>query len=84
MTLGEWFDDKSQVIFAVTFIAILSLLLAGLILWMMPQTSEDVKVDLVKGILILVGNIVTGLFGIGIGRAISKNSGGPPTDQGAA
>lgn len=59
--LFAWFDDKTQVIGALTLIALVAV-------WQHSAIQNPVAV--------LLGNIVSGLLGVAIGRALPK-----PKDQ---
>lgn len=56
----EWFDDKSQVIAALFGIVVLCVVFSGRI---------------TNPIAIIVGNVISGLLGVAIGRVLPKTNG---------
>jgi hypothetical protein len=66
-------DDKILVITCVTIIAVLSLVLAGGVIWIFKDNVGETS-GLVQSILSVVMSIVTGLMGIAVGRGLPKSS----------
>lgn len=60
-------DDKILVISCVTVIAVLSLVLAGGIVWVFKSDIGDAS-GLIQAVLSVVMSIVTGLMGIAVGK----------------
>ncbi len=63
-------DDKILVIICVTVIAVLSIGLAGGVIWIFRATVSEAS-GLIQAILSVVMSIVTGLMGIAVGRGLT-------------
>lgn len=81
---GPGMDDKILVISCVTLIAVLSIGLAGGVIWTFRSDVGEAS-GLIQAILSVVMSIVTGLMGIAVGRGLPGVTGpSGPTTRGSS
>lgn len=73
---GSGWDDKILVISCVTLIAVLSIGLAGGVIYVFRADVGEAS-GLIQAILSVVMSIVTGLMGIAVGRGLPQGPVGP-------